>query len=127
LPSAHCECHDSTGAKLTLTSRAFYNDKLGECEKFLCEYFGYDKVLMMNSGVEGGETALKLTRKWAYKVKGIEHRTKPKRCMRPGISGAARWLLFQLPLIRRVPMITGPFLPGFRSFLMMIWMHWKTF
>jgi ornithine--oxo-acid transaminase len=57
--------------KLTLTSRAFYNDKLGECEKFLCEYFGYDKVLMMNSGVEGGETALKLTRKWAYKVKGI--------------------------------------------------------
>ncbi|HEV7380424.1 MAG TPA: ornithine--oxo-acid transaminase [Dyadobacter sp.] len=58
--------------KLTLTSRAFYNDKLGECEKYLCEYFGYDKVLMMNSGVEGGETALKLTRKWAYKVKGIE-------------------------------------------------------
>lgn len=58
--------------KLTLTSRAFYNDRLGECEKFLCEYFGYDKVLMMNSGVEGGETALKLTRKWAYKVKGIE-------------------------------------------------------
>ncbi|PKK36277.1 ornithine--oxo-acid transaminase [Siphonobacter sp. SORGH_AS_0500] len=56
---------------LTLTSRAFYSDKLGECEKYLCEYFGYDKVLMMNSGVEGGETALKLTRKWAYKVKGI--------------------------------------------------------
>ncbi|MET7255826.1 ornithine--oxo-acid transaminase [Dyadobacter fermentans] len=58
--------------KLTLTSRAFYNDRLGECEKFLCDYFGYDKVLMMNSGVEGGETALKLTRKWAYKVKGVE-------------------------------------------------------
>jgi ornithine--oxo-acid transaminase len=58
--------------KLTLTSRAFYNDKLGECEEFLCKYFGYDKVLMMNSGVEGGETALKLTRKWAYKVKGIQ-------------------------------------------------------
>ena len=57
--------------KLTLTSRAFYNDKLGECEKYLCGYFGYDKVLMMNSGVEGGETALKLTRKWAYKIKGI--------------------------------------------------------
>ncbi|WP_247232453.1 ornithine--oxo-acid transaminase [Telluribacter sp. SYSU D00476] len=57
--------------RLTLTSRAFYNDRLGECEKYLCEYFGYDKVLMMNSGVEGGETALKLTRKWAYKVKGI--------------------------------------------------------
>ncbi|GGN10087.1 ornithine--oxo-acid transaminase [Dyadobacter beijingensis] len=58
--------------KLTLTSRAFYNNRLGECERFLCNYFGYDKVLMMNSGVEGGETALKLTRKWAYKVKGIE-------------------------------------------------------
>lgn len=58
--------------KLTLTSRAFHNNKLGECEKFLCEYFGYDKALMMNSGVEGGETAIKLTRKWAYKVKGIE-------------------------------------------------------
>jgi ornithine--oxo-acid transaminase len=58
--------------KLTLTSRAFYNNQLGECEKYLCEYFGYDKALMMNSGVEGGETAIKLTRKWAYKVKGIE-------------------------------------------------------
>ncbi|MFC0185826.1 ornithine--oxo-acid transaminase [Pseudarcicella hirudinis] len=57
--------------KLTLTSRAFYSNQLGVCEKFLCEYFGYDKVLMMNSGAEGGETALKLTRKWAYKVKGI--------------------------------------------------------
>lgn len=56
---------------LTLTSRAFYNNRLGECEQLLCEYFGYDKVLMMNSGVEAGETALKLTRKWAYKKKGI--------------------------------------------------------
>jgi len=57
--------------KLTLTSRAFHNSVLGECEKFLCDYFGYDKVLMMNSGVEGGETAIKLTRKWAYLVKGV--------------------------------------------------------
>ncbi len=57
--------------RLTLTSRAFYNDQTGLCEKFLCEYFGYDKVLLMNSGAEAGETALKLTRKWAYKVKGI--------------------------------------------------------
>jgi len=57
--------------KLTLTSRAFHSDILGECEKFMAEYFGFDKVLMMNSGVEGGETALKLTRKWAYKVKGV--------------------------------------------------------
>jgi ornithine--oxo-acid transaminase len=59
------------GQRLTLTSRAFYNDQTGLCEKFMCEYFGYDKVLLMNSGAEGGETALKLTRKWAYKVKGI--------------------------------------------------------
>lgn len=58
-------------AQLTLTSRAFYNNRLGECEQFLCEYFGYDKVLMMNSGVEAVETALKLTRKWAYKSRGI--------------------------------------------------------
>ncbi|MFQ3577229.1 MAG: ornithine--oxo-acid transaminase [Cytophagales bacterium] len=57
--------------KLTLTSRAFYNDQLGECEKFMAEYFGYDKVLMMNSGAEANETALKLARKWGYQKKGI--------------------------------------------------------
>ncbi len=56
---------------LTLTSRAFYNDKLGLTEKYLCETFGYEKVLMMNSGAEANETALKLARKWAYQVKGI--------------------------------------------------------
>lgn len=56
---------------LTLTSRAFYNDKLGPAEKYICETFGYDKVLMMNSGAEANETALKLVRKWGYKVKGI--------------------------------------------------------
>ncbi len=56
---------------LTLTSRAFYNNVLGEYEKFITEYFGYDKVLPMNTGVEGGETAIKLARKWGYDVKGI--------------------------------------------------------
>jgi ornithine--oxo-acid transaminase len=56
---------------LTLTSRAFYNSRLGECEKFLTEYFGFDKVLMMNSGAEAVETALKLARKWAYEVKKV--------------------------------------------------------
>lgn len=56
---------------LTLTSRAFYNNKLGEAEKYVCEYFGYDKVLMMNSGAEAVETALKLARKWGYEKKGI--------------------------------------------------------
>jgi len=58
--------------KLTLTSRAFYNSTLGEYEEYVTKYFGYDKVLPMNSGAEGDETALKLARKWAYTVKGIE-------------------------------------------------------
>jgi ornithine--oxo-acid transaminase len=57
---------------LTLTSRAFYNNKLGEYEKYITEYFGYDKVLPMNTGVEGGETAIKLARRWGYVKKGIE-------------------------------------------------------
>jgi len=57
--------------RLTLTSRAFYNDILGQYEKYLTEYFGYDRVLPMNTGVEGCETALKLCRKWGYDVKGI--------------------------------------------------------
>jgi ornithine--oxo-acid transaminase len=57
--------------KLTLTSRAFHNDILGTYEKFITELFGFDRVLPMNTGVEGGETALKLCRKWAYTVKGI--------------------------------------------------------
>jgi len=57
--------------KLTLTSRAFYNNLLGEYEKYITEYFGYDKVLPMNTGVEGGETAIKLARRWGYAEKGI--------------------------------------------------------
>ncbi|MCK4569016.1 MAG: ornithine--oxo-acid transaminase [Bacteroidales bacterium] len=56
---------------LTLTSRAFYNDTLGIYEKYISEYFGYDKVLPMNTGAEGDETALKLARKWGYDKKGI--------------------------------------------------------
>jgi len=58
-------------AKLTLTSRAFHNNLLGEYEAFITKYFGYDKVLPMNTGVEGGETAIKLARRWGYNVKGI--------------------------------------------------------
>jgi len=57
--------------RLTLTSRAFYNDALGPYEKFVTEYFGFDKVLPMNTGAEAVETAIKLCRKWAYEVKGI--------------------------------------------------------
>ncbi|WP_347049644.1 ornithine--oxo-acid transaminase [Flavobacterium olei] len=57
--------------KLTLTSRAFYNDKLGNYEEYVTKYFGFDKVLPMNTGAEAVETALKVCRKWAYEVKGI--------------------------------------------------------
>ncbi len=57
--------------QLTLTSRAFYNDKLGVYEKFITDYFGFDKVLPMNTGAEAVETALKICRKWAYEKKGI--------------------------------------------------------
>ena len=59
-------------SKLTLTSRAFYNDVLGDYEKFVTKFFGYDRLLPMNTGVEGGETAVKLARKWAYLKKGVE-------------------------------------------------------
>ena len=72
----HChpriiEALTEQAGKLTLTSRAFYNSRLGEFEKLICEMLGYDKVLAMNSGAEANETALKLARKWAYKVKGV--------------------------------------------------------
>ncbi len=73
----HCHPHiigalTRQAQKLTLTSRAFYNNVLGNYEKFMTEFFGYDRILPMNTGVEGGETAIKLCRKWAYKIKGIE-------------------------------------------------------
>lgn len=61
----------SQADQLTLTSRAFYNDQLGPYEKFLSNYFGFDKVLPMNTGAEAVETALKICRKWAYEIKGI--------------------------------------------------------
>ena len=59
-------------SKLTLTSRAFYNSNLGKYEKFVTEYFDYDKVLPMNTGAEAVETAIKIARKWAYDVKGVQ-------------------------------------------------------
>ncbi len=72
----HChpaiiEVLQKQAGKLTLTSRAFHNNLLGEYEKYITAYFGYDKVLPMNTGVEGGETAIKLARRWGYNVKGI--------------------------------------------------------
>lgn len=77
LNQGHChpaiiEALTQQAQRLTLTSRAFYNDKLGPYEKFACEYFGYDKLLPMNTGVEAVETAIKLCRKWAYSHKKIE-------------------------------------------------------
>jgi ornithine--oxo-acid transaminase len=72
----HCHPHilkalREQSQKLTLTSRAFFNNVLGPYERFITEFFGYDRVLPMNTGVEGGETAVKLCRKWAYEVKGV--------------------------------------------------------
>ncbi|KAI7836476.1 hypothetical protein COHA_009693 [Chlorella ohadii] len=72
----HChpkilEAMFSQAKKLTLTSRAFFNDALGEYEEYITKLFGYDKVLPMNTGVEGGETAIKLARRWGYDVKGV--------------------------------------------------------
>ncbi len=72
----HCHPHiinalKNQAEKLTLTSRAFYNDMLGKYEKFVCEYFGFDRVLPMNTGAEAVETAMKLARKWGYEIKGI--------------------------------------------------------
>ncbi len=57
--------------RLTLTSRAFHSDQLGICEKYLCEYFGFEKALLMNTGAEANETAIKIARKWGYEKKGI--------------------------------------------------------
>jgi ornithine--oxo-acid transaminase len=72
----HChpkivKAHTDQAQKLALTSRAFYNNVLGEWEEYMTKLFGYDKMLPMNSGAEADETALKLIRKWAYKVKGV--------------------------------------------------------
>jgi len=73
----HChpkilEALNTQASKLTLTSRAFHNDVLGDYEQYITNLFGYDKVLPMNTGVEGGETANKLARKWGYMKKGIK-------------------------------------------------------
>ena len=100
--------------KLTLTSRAFHNDALGEYSEFITKYFGYDRVLPMNTGVEGGETAIKLARRWGYDVKGIA-------------DGQARVIFAQDNFWGRTlaavsssndPTATkgfGPFMPGFAS------------
>lgn len=97
---------------LTLTSRAFYNDCLGPYEKYITEFFGYQRVLPMNSGAEGDETAIKLVRKWGYKKKGIPKDQAKIICCNDNFHGRT---------ITIVSMSTdpdaysdfGPFTPGF--------------
>ena len=100
--------------KLTLTSRAFHSDKLGEYEKFITAYFGYDKVLPMNTGVEAVETAMKLCRKWAYEVKGIpENKAKIIVCDNNFHGRTLGVISYSTD-----PSSTkgfGPFLPGFQN------------
>src|SRR5678809_484306 len=100
--------------KLTLTSRAFHNNVLGEFEKFITSLFGYDKVLPMNTGVEAVETAIKLCRKWAYEVKGIaEGKAKIVVCDGNFHGRTSTVISFSNdPLARKN---FGPYMPGFIS------------
>ena len=97
---------------LELTSRAFYNNVLGAYEKFVTEFFGYDKVLPMNTGAEGDETALKLTRKWGYKVKGIPENQAKIICCENNFHGRTISVISMStdPQARKD---FGPFTPGF--------------
>lgn len=97
---------------LELTSRAFYNNVLGAYEKFITEYFGYDRVLPMNTGAEGDETAIKLTRKWAYKVKGIPENQAKIICCENNFHGRTISVVSMStdPVARKD---FGPFTPGF--------------
>jgi len=99
---------------LELTSRAFYNNVLGVYEKYITEYFGYQRVLPMNSGAEGDETALKLTRKWAYKVKGIPENQAKIICCENNFHGRTITVISMSndPDARKD---FGPFTPGFIS------------
>jgi ornithine--oxo-acid transaminase len=99
---------------LELTSRAFYNNVLGVYEKFVTEYFGYQRVLPMNSGAEGDETALKLTRKWGYKVKGIPEDQAKIICCQNNFHGRTITVVSMSndPDARKD---FGPFTPGFIS------------
>jgi ornithine--oxo-acid transaminase len=98
--------------KLTLTSRAFYSNLLGQCEQYLSEMFGFDKVLMMNSGVEAVETAIKLVRKWAYNVKMVEENKAVILFARQNFHGRTTSVISAStdPASRNG---FGPFMPGF--------------
>lgn len=98
--------------ELTLTSRAFYNDKLGVAEKYVCDTFGYDKALFMNSGAEANETAIKLARKWGYTKKGIEDNKAVIVVARKNFHGRTTTIISASsdPSARKG---FGPFMPGF--------------
>ncbi len=99
--------------ELTLTSRAFYSDKLGLAEKYFCDYFGYDRALLMNSGAEANETAIKLARKWGYKVKGIPANEAVIVAVERNFHGRTTTVISAStdPLARKD---FGPFMPGFQ-------------
>lgn len=98
--------------ELTLTSRAFYNDKLGIAEKYVCETFGYEKALFMNSGAEANETAIKLARKWGYTKKGIPDNEAVIVAVKKNFHGRTTAIISAStdPSSRKG---FGPFMPGF--------------
>jgi ornithine--oxo-acid transaminase len=97
---------------LELTSRAFFNNKLGEYEKYITDYFGYQKVLPMNSGAEADETAIKLTRKWAYKVKKIPENKAKIICCENNFHGRTTTIIsMSTDPVARTDF--GPYTPGF--------------
>ncbi|MCZ8021441.1 MAG: ornithine--oxo-acid transaminase [Cyclobacteriaceae bacterium] len=98
--------------QLTLTSRAFYNDKLGLAEKYICETFGYDKALFMNSGAEANETAIKLARKWGYLHKNIPDNEAVLVAVKKNFHGRTTTIISAStdPSSRKG---FGPFMPGF--------------
>jgi len=97
---------------LTLTSRAFHNDKLGLFEKYITEYFGYDKVLMMNSGAEANETAIKLARKWGYQKKGIPSNEAIIVAVRRNFHGRTLGIV-SASTDKTATKDFGPFMPGY--------------
>jgi len=98
--------------ELTLTSRAFYNDKLGVAEKYVCDLFGYDKALFMNSGAEANESAIKLARKWGYTKKGIPDNKAVIVAVKKNFHGRTTTIISAStdPSARKG---FGPFMPGF--------------
>jgi len=98
--------------ELTLTSRAFYNDKLGLTEKFVCEMFGYEKALFMNSGAEANETAIKLARKWGYTKKGIPENEAVIVCAQRNFHGRTTTII-SASTDEGARSGFGPFMPGF--------------